>query len=407
MSEKGIKRFTKPAATVLVTAGLIFTGLVGVKNASNQVYGDYASLKDIQQVAEALNCDYSYWQSNNFRMKHNDDEPIYVTISDDFSNEEREEIVKALDYVFGIVGDVNPHYHYDIVDNVLLQKLTDKTVLKIGIKESDDNVNAVQKSDEMSFLARYTGKGDFSKSNTIMFDPDFLRDNKNRMYAVTVHETLHCFGLNDVYCAPDGVYYGNTLMNPMVDDDGPILITPNDYRVILATYAEKFNSEEEKNNYIETSKAFIDEYSKYYYKQYNDKLVQNYIDAGYSENRIAEMMTPVDKNIKIKFNAYENLDTTKYIDVLIKDGQYTISTYDKNMNFISEDSGKAYYVDGQTYLQDVRLECLMRDKTSHMDLCVSLDMLTGNYSLEDLSGLTLSNEGQKADLFENEYQPNN
>ena len=50
------------------------------------------------------------------RMKHNNGDPIYVCFDKEYSEDLKEQAKKSLDYIFGIAGKINNHYHYEIVN---------------------------------------------------------------------------------------------------------------------------------------------------------------------------------------------------------------------------------------------------------------------------------------------------
>ncbi|MBQ8444282.1 MAG: hypothetical protein IJX25_02910, partial [Clostridia bacterium] len=86
---------------------------------SEIAFADYSSLQQTIELQEILNVDAEYRQSNYARLQHNDDQPIYVSLEEDvFSQTQIDIIVSALDYIFGIVGQINDNYQYKIVDNV-------------------------------------------------------------------------------------------------------------------------------------------------------------------------------------------------------------------------------------------------------------------------------------------------
>ena len=404
------RKLKAPAKTILLSAAVAFGVLSAATVSSHIVFKDYLPISQAEDVADLLGCDFSYWQPNDMRMKHNNGEPIYVSISEDFSDVERQNIVDALNYVFGVMGDINPNYHYELVEDAGSIKYLNKSVVKFGVEQAkQEEADAVHTTDRANRIARLSGKGIFGTSNKIMFDPDYLKENEqeNSLYGVTVHELLHCFGLDDVYCQEDGTYYGNSFLNPLIEDKGLVMITPNDYLALISIYAENFDKKSDKDDYVKVVNEFIDDYSKEYYTAHYNQRLQNCIDNGYSETRIEEFFAPVGENINLEFDGYDkNLGTTHSFVVNVKDGKYKISSFDENKNLIDEDTGKAFYVNGHIYLQDVRLNKCLNDKQSNIDAFIITDKLTGLYWLSDLGEIPLSVVGKEVPLeLDNQSEP--
>ena len=73
---------------------------------------------DYFEMIEKTNSLYELVDGLMARKAHNFDKPIYVTISSQFSDKEQNMIKESLDYIFGLVGEINPNYRYEIVDEL-------------------------------------------------------------------------------------------------------------------------------------------------------------------------------------------------------------------------------------------------------------------------------------------------
>lgn len=395
-----LKKLTKPTATMLLTIGVLFgSGMV-----SSVEYESYIPQTQINVLSESFGCDLSYRQQSGLRLKHNGTEPIYVSFSKDFSEHEKQEIIRAFDYVFGIVGEINNNYKYQVVDSVKGSEYLNKSVIEIGVDETMEGSDGQQCANKFIGLSMLTGKGILSKGNKITFNPEFLKGESNRIYDVAIHELLHCFGLDDVYCDGESPYYSNTFINPVIEHYLD-KITPNDYLMLLSMYPENFKSEQEKNDYIENVNKFIRQYSFEYYNAHIDARIDEYRRSGFfSEERLNNLFSPISENIELSFETGNNLNLTRFVNLVVKDGKYKISTYDKNMNIIDETTGDAFYMRDNIYLQDVQLDKFMQDKKSFADLVVYKDTISNNYGLHFLTGVDISSAGKEGSVFDYQEQ---
>ena len=89
--KKIVKGLKIVVSTILLTATIISTSWAFSSctraNYPEDIFAssEYASVEQIDRLSNDLNCDCSYIFERKHRLKHNNGEPIYVTISDDFS----------------------------------------------------------------------------------------------------------------------------------------------------------------------------------------------------------------------------------------------------------------------------------------------------------------------------------
>ena len=109
--KKRIKNLIVPASLALIAATLA----IGTCHTfSENALKDNSSINQISQYQEGFDVVSGYQHTNGERLKHNDGEPIYIQIDNRFSPEQKETIKNALDFIFGIVGDINNNYKYQI-----------------------------------------------------------------------------------------------------------------------------------------------------------------------------------------------------------------------------------------------------------------------------------------------------
>ena len=119
--EKGV---LKKKGSALKIGLVYFLSTMAVITGAGAIYGnislaDYANNDQINAIAKELDCDLGYVSKVNkkyARMQHNGKDPVYVCFDSRLSELEKQCATKALDYMFGIVGEINSNYRYQIVN---------------------------------------------------------------------------------------------------------------------------------------------------------------------------------------------------------------------------------------------------------------------------------------------------
>ena len=330
---------------------------------------EYTSLDSVHELCSALNVDGSYIDKSNLRLKHNGDEPIYVSISDDFPKELRDELISALDHVFGLVGQINPKYAYKIINSDTKKSLKDKTTIEIQfeppIQQNNDhylacvsrNLKTVKDFDRTKDGAYLIKKMIIYFNEERINAPSSENEDYYKFYeeqylieAAMVHELLHCFGIGDVYDHQTNLVHFNTIMQTTMATNGVTMISPNDYKVLRALYAPEFNNESEKYAYIAESANAIDEYSRKYYSSHNKIQEESFNDAD-----MPKLLTINDGTYNFNSAMVENSNINS-IRVVIKNEQYSLTTFNEYNEQIEHCTGNVYLVDGKAYLQSVELK---------------------------------------------------
>jgi len=230
---------------------------------------NYSDSTQIKRMLNDLNCDDSYLHTVEnkseeifTRQPHNNGEPIYVTISKEYTEQDRELIKTSLDSVFGVVSSVNNLYSYEIVDKAPL----DKYSIKYSTKEISDDFDGMA----VRRVMKNSGK---IKHSTIYLDKDFLKDSNSsaKLYILT-HELLHVFGFADIYTEEfENKIKSNTMMNSKYFTHRTkkdfIPLTPNDYRLLLSLYTKRTENEIDYKQKLARAKALIAEYEQVFYKK--------------------------------------------------------------------------------------------------------------------------------------------
>ena len=416
-----------------LTACVVSAGIFGGYSiAKHNNIKDYSSHNYIQNMCDMLSVDDSYIKNENIRLKHNGDEPIYVSISDDFPKEFRNELHSALDHVFGLVGEINPKYQYKIIDSVDTISLKNKTTIKIlfepPVSQADDDyvARASRNLNEVKHFDRTKDGGYLIKKMIVTFNKDYINaphsddedyyifyEKQHLIKVIMVHELLHCFGLDDVYKHKTNIVHLNTIMQTQMAHTGVTIISPNDYKILRAMYAPNFNDESEKFDYIMESAKAIDEYSKEYYSNHN-----KHQEYRFSNTEEPKLLTINDGTYYFNSLAVENSNIYS-IKVNIKNGHYRLTTFDQDYEPIEHCSGDVYFVNGKAYLHNVDLKSfynslpyitdlvlMRRGNSSNVDTIYLTDLVDNIYGLKTIKSsqkVNVSNSTEVTDSIESTY----
>ena len=401
--DKKFKSILKNNKAVKIASAMILSGVIilGANIATDLQYPVTITQQDAYKLAEQLGANTSYVQQKFGRigrLQHNDDQPIFVSFSDDISYETKEDTIKALDYMFGIMGDINTNYRYEIVDNVDDLKYLNKTTIEFSSKNFSQNNGDLHTEGLFEHLPNETS---FTGSKGVLFKNVniYLDNNMDNPYYIGLHELAHAFGIGDVY----SLDVQNSLTNINFKDFKQPILTPNDYKILWAFYAPEFKSENEMKQYIEKANMYIEEYTKNYYvsvlesqREYNIKTLE---DSGrYSEDRIKEITTTTPINdIDVIFDSPINVSVDS-IRVKVKNGRYVIAIYNNSMEVINSCKGVAHIIDGEIFLENVALNKFTGNKKFYADLHIALNSHSGEYSLITTSNMEISQHGYNASL---------
>ncbi|MBQ8908719.1 MAG: hypothetical protein IJY90_00300 [Clostridia bacterium] len=341
---------------------------------SEVVHADNSSTQQTVYLQQLFGADAEYRQPNYGRLKHNNGEAIYISLEEGaFSQAQTETIISSLDYIFGLIGDINDNYHYEIVDDVNKSNYSGKSSIEFSSCQLE-NANGCAVRDGSIFA--FGSKGKFNIDCKVKFDEDLLAKNSNHLYYTSLHELLHIFGLDDVY--GNKVRHLDTYMNINTNDQLK-MISPNDYKLLVACYAEDYSSfsKEDKLAYISMLQQKVEDYSKEYYSYYSQQRLnarkQGWLDCGYSIETVHQIFNydGIVGDVALTFDVCLTTGG-EMVKVLVENGQYNLLTYDSNNNMIEMCFGKAYNVNGEIYLESVHLDSFKYGKETYADMYIYL-----------------------------------
>ncbi|MBE5741056.1 MAG: hypothetical protein E7351_00780 [Clostridiales bacterium] len=361
---KKIKKDLKITATFIASLAIAVVGTVSYKNIQ---YADYAPTKQVEAVAQALDCDLRYTAKVGgmyCRPKHNGDEPVYVYIDDAYTSVQRDKAIQALDYVFGIIGQINDKYRYQVVDKATYDKVGSKSKISFFTEQHEGAVAVIFPN--IDIMSLVTSKI-VENEGKIYLNPT---QKSYSLYSAFVHELGHWCGLADVYTKNVNSnawdiqrYAGNTYMNSTCKFSE---FTPNDVKCFYSLLAEKGVD-------LSKAKAWVADYEKQYYynetqrmfgkdeqNRTNETVGDDFICEG--ELSTAELLIQ-DLMRKYGYNGVTNsqiLELRKNADILryrvIVDGpNYSLQILDESDNVLDSASGEVLYVNGSAVLKDVEL----------------------------------------------------
>ncbi|MBO5394712.1 MAG: hypothetical protein J6A28_02270 [Clostridia bacterium] len=341
---KALKRGFVTFLTSLIIVGTAAT------IAGNIQLKDYSSSAQVQQLSEEFGADMGYAYEKfgiHSRMQHNGDEPIYVCFNEELPSESRASAIKSLDYLFGLVGQINPAYRYEIVSQEEFDRIWMKTKIYYEFGEHENaEAHIVHSYNPLSlFTSKPAMQGyEVRQSKAYNFE------NLDYIY---LHELLHAFGIDDVYTqGPDAVtnkFQGNTSINSNIGYKHPF-ITPNDFKLLVALYAPKFENAQEQAKQTARLQQMIEVYTKHYYED---------LSVIYKETfKIDEHLEKQDFNFTLD-STFLGAEQTEYnytYDITLQGDSYAFKLYDDKHNLLDSCNGKVYWNNDVAFLQDVTLK---------------------------------------------------
>ena len=277
-----------------------------------------SSQEQIDRLAKDLNCDNSIMKIDHgeiCRLAYNDNEPIYITFENDFPQEFKEQVINSLDFIFGLVGEINPLYYYEVVDDY--NKIKNKANIRYATFKENTYTNG---------RAEIYTYNNLNCGNTIKLNKQLLEIEANNpknqellIYNTCLHELLHVFGLNDVY-NEGGLkntenYYGNTFLQ---NAHNLTSITPNDYKCLLSAYAPEVDTNQ---NYYTLLDNMSKKASKFAYQYYLNRY------QSLTEPQKYYHPTPNQLCLQATFNDDKGVVGQIVHILTISDDTYTIEIY--------------------------------------------------------------------------------
>lgn len=344
------KRYIKANASALVAAATLLG--VCVFNVRHIQPKDTASAAQIKNLYDEFDCetvDMHSFLGGPTIFAHNSDEPIYVQIDGSCNEAERVEIIAALNEIFGIVGRLNPNYYYQIVDNITAPVLLGQSTIFFRCREiNKKNVVALEKT--LPNLSSPLSLFKYRNCHIITYDRENCNTETSQqmVYDTMLHELLHTFQFLDVYATRTNVYQGNTLMQPAIGATVRTL-SGNDIKCLAATYAPKFETEQQAAEYIKLANEMAKEYEERFLKSCAGHYKDGRPDFGY-ENFALDFYYPSEIEV-------DGLKISKkyHYNVVVYDGGFNLKISDEKGNVLENSYGAAELYDGVMVLKDVRL----------------------------------------------------
>lgn len=375
---KKVKKALKFAAIGAVISTTLLAGAVGYSNAK---FASYTSNEVVEDNLEYLNCDTDYlktYKNQYKRMQHNGDNPIYVFIDENYTEQEKLAVQKSLDKVFGILGTINSKYRYKIVDQEEYSKHKNETRITYTLKNEEyavDGALAQVKSGD-NLLTRLTDKK-LMNNFIISIDREaiYSTGKENELDLALDHELGHAVCFEDTYEVEnrEAVFkknQANTFMNPHYDDVFKTF-TPNDVKCWIALYAESKEEVQKLND------GFLKEYEdKYYNEILNDCFIKQKKESDLTiENFKLESLLTV--------NEIDGSQHGYIYEIVIEGKDYTFAIYDKDTNkMLDICRGAVYNINGVKILQNVELKHGFRPmcKDERLEKGLTQDVVVANFT---------------------------
>lgn len=396
------KKIVREVSATVLAASILLGGaatMIGVRNNMK-----VSSASQVSTIANELDADLTVLTNNDrnvvYRMEHNNGEPIYVSVDEDFNDVEKQHIKWSLDYVFGVVGEINDNYKYEIVSEQNRKSESDKG--KTTIRFEEDKAfftNGLGMSDRTEGLCSRGVDKISTYSDTPVYDTFLITydrennekyDDLERRYTF-LHELVHAFGFDDVHNTlahsnGNTRFCGNTVMNSKIGTKTSCF-TPDDYRCIISAYAPRMN-EQELVSFIKEYKQKVKDYDESYYGAYS-ALCENKLDV------VSDLDTTKDyaATYQRKLTDEKGNVIIENISIEIKDGKYDLKIFDKNGVLLDETSGITIDCKNTFLLKDAELEKGLRPLTQNNqyinsyinDFVFMKDSKTGKYIFYDLA----------------------
>lgn len=374
---------------VITSLAIVTIGSAGLHAGSEIRHRDNSPLSQTYEMQQDLGFTGNYRSVGGRRLEHNNGEPIYVSISSEFNDEQRAIIIEHLNHIFGLVGSINDNYKYEIVESVDSIKYLGKSTIKIRfedlIPEHAGETTSYNSLLSLSSTGKFTRKCDikisrFYNSPESAGKYEFNYDMRFFPYTVS-HELFHCFGVGDIYTL-DTVSF-NSLIN--IDNQDMTIVSPNDYKLLVSLYSRSLSgcSEEEKEAYLEQSKKMIEEYTQSYYEQYCKKQRQSLLDDSHDK---------IDGDIDVTFNEmiFFRLDYNAKLTrmrVKTQNNKYTIALLDSEGQVLDKCSGRLRNIDGVLILENAHFINFIKDK----DIYIDFYLISKNNNLKLYQVKTIAN----------------
>ena len=254
--------------------------------------------------------------------------PLAVMFDENYTDEEKDCAISALDETFEILHNINTDYSYKLCNKKEFDSYKNK--LFFDVEESNERSNESE-----NYLAYYS----VSKSLIMLHRPTCNKETFK-------HELLHACGIYDVYDYVTEVEQGNTLLNTnrankksdYYDD-----FSPNDVRLLAILNIDK--------NADETEKQRVLDYVMSYEKTFSEKVFAA-IDCDKYVFSTAS-----------KFNCNYTCDYAgkRLVKIQFSDSEYIAKIYDETGTFLESAEGRFIKYDCGVVITNFRTNTLFEN----------------------------------------------
>lgn len=404
-----IKRLTLKLMAVVVSGVVATTGLAGCTQLTNDET-IFKTNNFIEQVMQDLDCDSSYLTKRK-EVYLDDDQKYYEFIAgldandEDYSKKINEyfemhgEIftsyrklsytqggpiyvcvdgldafgqdcsTQALDYVFGVLYDINANYYYQLVDTQTYneKKQNNKTRISIEYGDFHDVEGRVEEGSTQG------GADQVGRYNEISIKiSEIFKNNekqRKRYINLVIHELVHGLGFADVYYHQTSIDNGCTIINIGLGDYY-CKFTTNDMKCLYGLYYEfsTQNYQTEINSIIERLNAYEIEYYNAFCDNMQD-ITKFHINIDKIENPLMKLSAS-NNNIKLDENGNEIKTVFNYTINTTEDG-YTFSVDGEDGKNYGVASGEYVFKNGVIILKAVDLPYGLLPSSAHNNRSVS------------------------------------
>ena len=156
-------------------------------------YNLYTNTTQMNKLLTDLNCNTKSMIAETgsiIRLAHNNGGPIYVSFDDNVPENIRIASIKSLDYIFGLVGEINDYYYYKVVEYDSYVS-TKSNIHYVMYDESCSNIKSA------SAYVKRTAYGEYYATNEVNINENLVNNSANYINYVLTHELLHVFGFED------------------------------------------------------------------------------------------------------------------------------------------------------------------------------------------------------------------
>lgn len=311
---------------ITLASSIAFSGFQVTRNI---IVSNTSCLKPQTQInmdADLFDADLDimkFYNNNHItRLKHNGDEPIFVTIDKDITDEKlKTNIHKSLEYVENIFTDINDKYRFQVVDKETanLKKTFSKTVIEYTTSskiESSTYGNNLSKRNKtlLEESLNFNLDNVYNINSVITINEKYINEGitEDKLLSILIHELLHSFGLGDIYSNDlDRLTFMNVNYGFFSE-----IISPNDLRNLYAAYCEKHIKENGELDFITVHEIQqkIKTYEEEYYKHINEKIIKKTMLTDIKNfNTLNGTFAFIINNKKYRFNInYKNVDLRIY-----------------------------------------------------------------------------------------------